>query len=104
MGKPVHQAIGEIENTVKRIQWFMDSCENELITRTVFAEQGICEKISVEPLGVVLNISAWNFPYFIGSNVFAPALLTGNAVLYKPSEICPSNRTSYQGIIDELRT
>ncbi len=39
-----------------------------------------------EPLGVVANISAWNYPYFVGSNVFIPALLTGNAVLYKPSE------------------
>jgi len=36
---------------------------------------------------VVANISAWNYPYFVGSNVFVPALLTGNAVLYKPSEL-----------------
>jgi acyl-CoA reductase-like NAD-dependent aldehyde dehydrogenase len=35
---------------------------------------------------VIGNISAWNYPYFVGSNVFFPALLTGNAVLYKPSE------------------
>ena len=44
------------------------------------------EVISHEPLGVVANISAWNYPYFVGSNVFVPALLAGNAVLYKPSE------------------
>jgi acyl-CoA reductase-like NAD-dependent aldehyde dehydrogenase len=31
-------------------------------------------------------VSAWNYPWFVGSNVFVPALLTGNAVLYKPSE------------------
>jgi acyl-CoA reductase-like NAD-dependent aldehyde dehydrogenase len=35
---------------------------------------------------VVANISAWNYPYFVGANVFVPALLAGNAVLYKPSE------------------
>ncbi len=44
------------------------------------------EKISYDPLGVVGNISAWNYPYFVGSNVFIPALLTGSVVLYKPSE------------------
>ena len=44
------------------------------------------ERIGHEPLGVVANISAWNYPYFVGGNVFVPALLTGNAVLYKPSE------------------
>ena len=43
-------------------------------------------RIRHEPLGVVANVSAWNYPYFVGSNVFVPALLTGNAVLYKPSE------------------
>ncbi len=44
------------------------------------------EVIGHEPLGVIANISAWNYPYFVGSNVFVPALLAGNAVLYKPSE------------------
>ena len=46
----------------------------------------IQEKISYEPLGVVCNISAWNYPYLVGVNVFIPALLGGNSVLYKPSE------------------
>jgi acyl-CoA reductase-like NAD-dependent aldehyde dehydrogenase len=35
---------------------------------------------------VICNISAWNYPYNVGVNVFVPALLSGNAVLYKPSE------------------
>ena len=50
------------------------------------SKQRLEERISHEPLGVIANISAWNYPYFVGSNVFVPALLTGNAVLYKPSE------------------
>src|SRR6185503_12156541 len=44
------------------------------------------ERISYEPLGVICNISAWNYPYLVGINVFVPALLAGNAVMYKPSE------------------
>ena len=44
------------------------------------------ERIRWEPLGVVANISAWNYPWYVGGNVFLPALLTGNAILYKPSE------------------
>jgi acyl-CoA reductase-like NAD-dependent aldehyde dehydrogenase len=46
----------------------------------------LTEKIIYEPLGVICNISAWNFPYNVGVNVFVPALLAGNAVMYKPSE------------------
>jgi acyl-CoA reductase-like NAD-dependent aldehyde dehydrogenase len=52
----------------------------------VYNAGGVREQISHEPLGVIANISAWNYPYFVGGNVFVPALLTGNAVLYKPSE------------------
>src|SRR5262249_15630374 len=47
---------------------------------------GMRERIAHVPLGVVANISAWNYPYFVGCNVIIPALLVGNAVLYKPSE------------------
>src|SRR5690606_32557405 len=47
---------------------------------------GMREQIEHVPLGVVANISAWNYPWFVGCNVIVPALLTGNTVLYKPSE------------------
>jgi acyl-CoA reductase-like NAD-dependent aldehyde dehydrogenase len=43
-------------------------------------EEGLGEQISYEPLGIVCNISAWNYPYLVGVNVFIPALLAGNAV------------------------
>jgi acyl-CoA reductase-like NAD-dependent aldehyde dehydrogenase len=46
----------------------------------------LTEKISYEPLGVICNISAWNYPWLVGVNVFVTALLAGNAVMYKPSE------------------
>ncbi|WP_141733805.1 aldehyde dehydrogenase family protein [Oligoflexus tunisiensis] len=86
MGKPVHQAVGEIKATLMRIDWFLENTPKELAAEQVRVAPPMIEEISYEPLGVIGNISAWNFPYFVGSNVFIPALLTGNAVLYKPSE------------------
>jgi acyl-CoA reductase-like NAD-dependent aldehyde dehydrogenase len=53
---------------------------------TVYDDKGMQERIEHVPLGVVVNVSAWNYPWFVGCNVIVPALLTGNAVLYKPSE------------------
>ncbi len=44
------------------------------------------ERVTYEPVGLVAHVSAWNYPYFVGLNTIVPALLTGNAVLYKPSE------------------
>ncbi|MGZ8254129.1 MAG: aldehyde dehydrogenase family protein, partial [Burkholderiaceae bacterium] len=66
--------------------FFLSSAALTLAPRQVYDEGGMREVISHEPLGVIANISAWNYPYFVGANVFVPALLTGNAVLYKPSE------------------
>ncbi|HEV7914380.1 MAG TPA: aldehyde dehydrogenase family protein, partial [Albitalea sp.] len=86
VGKPIRQARNEIDGLQGRLDFFLAQAERSIATETVFAEPGITERISHEPLGVVGNISAWNYPYFVGSNVFVPALLTGNTVLYKPSE------------------
>ena len=55
-------------------------------------------KIVYEPLGVIANISAWNYPYLVGVNVFIPAIIGGNAVLYKP-RICHAHRTAYTKIV-----
>ena len=80
-------AKGEIDNTGPRIQYFLDMMEDWVCPMMVApASSGTLEVLHAEPLGVVANVSAWNFPYFVGSNAWVPGLLAGNAMLYKPSE------------------
>jgi acyl-CoA reductase-like NAD-dependent aldehyde dehydrogenase len=86
MGKPIAQSRRELEGLLGRIDFFVDNVARELGDEIVASEPGLEERIVHEPLGVIANISAWNYPYFVGGNVILPALLTGNAVLYKPSE------------------
>lgn len=86
VGKPITQSRNELKGLLARLDFFLENTTKELAEETVFSDKGMTEKIRHEPLGVVANISAWNYPYFVGSNVFVPALLAGNAVLYKPSE------------------
>ena len=86
MGKPITQSRNELEATPGRVDFFLETTPAVLREETVLRREGLEETITREPLGVVANVSAWNYPYFVGSNVFVPALLTGNAVLYKPSE------------------
>ena len=88
VGKPITQARNELKGVLPRIDFFLEETAHVLRTRKVSGERGgaMEERISHEPLGVVANISAWNYPWFVGSNVFIPALLAGNSVLYKPSE------------------
>jgi len=85
-GKPIGMSRNELNGLLGRIDFFLDQVRPTLASRTVFNEGGMTEEIEHLPLGVVANISAWNYPWFVGCNVILPALLTGNAVLYKPSE------------------
>jgi acyl-CoA reductase-like NAD-dependent aldehyde dehydrogenase len=86
MGKPISQSRAELRGLLDRIDFFVNHVEAELADEVVHRAADLEERIRHEPLGVIANISAWNYPYFVGANVFVPALLTGNAVLYKPSE------------------
>jgi acyl-CoA reductase-like NAD-dependent aldehyde dehydrogenase len=88
VGKPIRQSRNELNGLLARIDFFLAEARKALREERVFtdAAQKLDERITHEPLGVIANISAWNYPYFVGSNVFVPALLAGNAVLYKPSE------------------
>ena len=85
-GKPISMSRNELNGLLGRIDFFLDQVDTTLATETVFNDAGMVEQIEHIPLGVVANISAWNYPWFVGCNVILPALLAGNAVLYKPSE------------------
>lgn len=86
VGKPITQSRNELSGLLPRIDFFLAQTERAIADEAVFDDAGMRERIGHVPLGVVANISAWNYPYFVGCNVIVPALLAGNAVLYKPSE------------------
>ncbi len=88
VGKPIRQSRNEVNGLTARIDFFLAETERALRDEKVFADAAgkLEERIAHVPLGVIANISAWNYPYFVGGNVFVPALAAGNAVLYKPSE------------------
>src|SRR5438445_3569193 len=103
VGKPIAQARRELAGLLPRIDFFLDEVEGVLADQVVLASpaDGLEERIRREPLGVVANISAWNYPWYVGANVFLPALLTGNAVLYKPSEFATLTGLAIAGLLHE---
>jgi acyl-CoA reductase-like NAD-dependent aldehyde dehydrogenase len=86
VGKPLQQSRNEINGARTRIKWLAENAELYLSEEQMTKDKSLEEKISYEPLGTICNISAWNYPWLVGVNVFVPALLGGNAVMYKPSE------------------
>ncbi len=85
-GKPIRMSRNELNGLLPRIDFFLAEVASATAPETVHDEGGMREQIQHQPLGLIANISAWNYPWFVGCNVILPALLTGNTVLYKPSE------------------
>jgi acyl-CoA reductase-like NAD-dependent aldehyde dehydrogenase len=86
MGKPLQQSRNEINGAGGKAMWLAQHATQYLSEEIMSASDQMTEKIVHEPLGIICNISAWNYPYNVGVNIFVPALLAGNAVMYKPSE------------------
>ncbi|MFL5783257.1 MAG: aldehyde dehydrogenase family protein [Bacteriovoracaceae bacterium] len=86
VGKPLQESFNELNGARGRIQFFLEAAPKYLLTQEMHSDGKTKDILSFDPLGVVCNISAWNYPYLVGVNVFIPALIGGNAVLYKPSE------------------
>jgi acyl-CoA reductase-like NAD-dependent aldehyde dehydrogenase len=100
-GKPIRMSRNELNGLLGRIDFFVGMVEPVTATETVYDEGGMQERIEHVPLGVVANISAWNYPWFVGCNVIVPALLTGNAVLYKPSEFATLTGLEIERLLHE---
>jgi len=52
-----------------------------------------------QPIGVIGGILPWNFPFFLIARKMAPALLTGNTIVIKPSEETPNNAAKFAEIV-----
>ncbi|WP_028296330.1 aldehyde dehydrogenase family protein [Olivibacter sitiensis] len=100
-GKPLWQAKNEVNGAIARIDWLTGNAEKYLADESMTVSESLQEVISYEPLGVVCNISAWNYPYLVGVNVFVPALLAGNAVVYKPSEFSAHTGLQIERLLHE---
>lgn len=86
VGKPYQESINEVNGAKTKIKFFLDNSKKWLTEAPVSNDTNTKEILSFDGLGVIANISAWNYPFLVGCNIFIPALITGSAVLYKPSE------------------
>jgi acyl-CoA reductase-like NAD-dependent aldehyde dehydrogenase len=88
MGKPLGQAKGEIRGMAERARYMISIAEASLAD-IVLPKDGFERRIRKEPLGVVLDLPAWNYPLLTAVNVVIPAILAGNAVIVKHSPRSP---------------
>ena len=99
VGKPLKESYNELNGARARMKYFIDNSVKWLSEEWIVTEGTTKEKIAYEPFGVIANISAWNYPYLVGVNVFIPALIGGNAILYKPSEYSTLTGLAIQNLL-----
>ncbi|MEW5978974.1 MAG: aldehyde dehydrogenase family protein [Acidobacteriota bacterium] len=89
MGKPIAQAEREVETCCQRAEYMLSIVSSTLAPEILPSDQHFHLRIEHAPLGVVLDLAAWNYPLLIPVNVIVPALLAGNSVLLKHSAKTP---------------
>ncbi|MCY1015615.1 aldehyde dehydrogenase family protein [Pyxidicoccus sp. MSG2] len=89
MGKPLSQARGEVGGMAGRLRHMASIAAGSLADIVLPPKDGFERRIAKEPLGVVLDLPAWNYPLLTAVNAVAPAVLAGNAVVVKHSPRTP---------------
>ena len=89
MGKPLAQAMGELRTCAGRARALMALAGGALADVVLPPLPGFERRIAREPLGVVFDLPAWNYPLLTAVNCVVPAVLAGNAVLLKHSPRTP---------------
>lgn len=82
MGKPITQAIAEVEKCAWVCEYYAEQAENHLASEKIDTDADK-SYINYEPLGVVLAIMPWNYPFWQVFRFVAPALMAGNIAVLK---------------------
>src|SRR4029079_11816610 len=89
MGRPIRYSPGEIRGFEERARTMVALASRALADIDVGQKDGFRRFIRHDPLGVVLVIAPWNYPYLTAVNSVVPALMAGNSVLLKHAQQTP---------------
>ena len=89
MGKPLGQATGEVKGCIGRARALVAMAPQALADAALPPVDKFERRIVREPLGVVFDLPAWNYPLLTAVNCVVPAVLAGNAVIVKHSPRTP---------------
>ena len=83
MGRPIRYAAGELGGFAERARHMIAIAEKALAPVVPEGKEGFTRYIRRDPVGLVLTIAPWNYPYLTAVNTVVPALMAGNAVILK---------------------
>ncbi|GAB3199783.1 succinate-semialdehyde dehydrogenase/glutarate-semialdehyde dehydrogenase [Pontibacter aydingkolensis] len=98
MGKPLKDAIAEVKKCAKACRYYADHAA-EFMEDELIETEASKSMIAYEPLGVVLAIMPWNFPFWQAYRFLAPALMAGNVGLLKHASNVPQCALAVEEIV-----
>ena len=89
MGKPLKQAVGEVQLAASIYSWYAQNGPALIADRELDQAEGAKRSVvRTEPVGTLLGIMPWNYPYYQVARFAAPNILLGNTILLKHAQIC----------------
>jgi succinate-semialdehyde dehydrogenase/glutarate-semialdehyde dehydrogenase len=102
MGKPVEQALGELDFSAAIYEYYADNAAKLLADEPIELLDGDGSAfIRRSPYGVLLGIMPWNFPYYQVARFAGPNLAIGNTILLKHAPQCPESAAAMEEIYHE---
>jgi succinate-semialdehyde dehydrogenase/glutarate-semialdehyde dehydrogenase len=102
MGKPVEQALGEIDFCVDIYGYYADNATTLLADEPITLSDGDGSAfVRRSSVGVILGIMPWNFPYYQVARFAGPNLVVGNTILLKHAPQCPESAEAVQAMFDD---
>lgn len=101
MGKPIRQSRGEIGISERIFRYYADEAERMLAPAPIATGSADEASVVLEPLGVLLGVMPWNYPFYQVARFVAPNLLLGNAMLLKHASNCPRSALAIEEVLLE---
>jgi succinate-semialdehyde dehydrogenase/glutarate-semialdehyde dehydrogenase len=102
MGKPIEQALGEIDFCVAIYDFYADNAQKLLADEPIDLLEGDGSAlVRRSSLGVILGIMPWNFPYYQVARFAGPNLAIGNTILLKHAPQCPESAEAMEAMFHE---
>jgi len=89
MGRPIRYTPGEVRGFEERAGYMLNAAPEALAVIRPGEKTGFMRQIKRVPLGVIVVVAPWNYPYLTAVNAVMPALIAGNAVILKHSHQTP---------------
>lgn len=101
MGKPIAQARGEISLVASISRYYAENAEELLSDEALDPKSGDTAVVRTSPIGPVLGVMPWNFPFYQVARFAIPNLLLGNTVLLKHASNCPQSALAFERVAHE---